>query len=323
MYHSYSRSGSPLPNPLLDRASQHRAGSEVKSDSTMTSQALPHVNAARSTHGSTSPQIRKRALGGTGAVSPKSGARNSGEASAEMDKRRGGSPVAATIEESEGYRQNGSSSLRGNPYPSIRRSRSPPSMSHPESRGVSPLPARGFRRMDSESARREGGGYTSRTQNTTLENPQHSPSTHHASTKRCSDCGRTEAEVGLILPLTEEGGKQYCKGCCEYYSIIYPLKRDLHICSSSRKRSSGTIPQPIRHCRPFAVSHIPVLDFSSTVYACTPQCSQSKLYTSRTIVQDAFKCDFAVSRSTVFIFPGFAYKRICSTYGIWIITRNL
>lgn len=180
MYHSYSRPGSPLPNPLLDRASQHRAGSEVKTDSTMASQGLPSMNAVRSANGSTSPQNRsKRAPGNTGPLSQK----RNGEASstAEVDKRRGVSPVAGTIEETEGYRPR-----------------------YPDSRDPSPLPGRGLRRVDSESARRESGSYGS--------------SVHHASTKRCSDCGRTEAEVGLILPLTEEGGTQYCKGCCESFS---------------------------------------------------------------------------------------------------------
>lgn len=214
MYHSYSRPGSPLPNPLLDRASQHRAGSEVKTDMQPSQQqVLPPMNAARSANGSTSPQNRSQ----RGPVSPKSGRRN-GEASgtSEGEKRRA-SP-ATGVEESEEYRSNlnGSSSLRGHPYPSMRRSRSPvPSMTYPDSRDPSPLPGRGFHRVNSETARRESGSHGSRNQNATSDLGQRSPLMHHAQGKRCSDCGRTEAEVGAILPMTEGGGTQYCKGCCE------------------------------------------------------------------------------------------------------------
>jgi hypothetical protein len=90
-------------------------------------------------------------------------------------------------------------------------------MAYPDSRDPSPLPGRSFHRVDSEATRRESGSHGSRKQNATSERLQQSPSVHHASAKRCSDCGRTEPEVGLILPLTEDGGTQYCKGCCESF----------------------------------------------------------------------------------------------------------
>ncbi|KAI5455421.1 GATA type transcriptional activator [Naganishia albida] len=258
MYHSYSRPGSPLPNPLLDRASQHRAGSEVKTDMQPSQQqVLPPMNAARSANGSTSPQNRSQ----RGPVSPKSGRRN-GEASgtSEGEKRRA-SP-ATGVEESEEYRSNlnGSSSLRGHPYPSMRRSRSPvPSMTYPDSRDPSPLPGRSFHRVNSETARRESGSFGSRNQNATSDLGQRSPLMHHAQGKRCSDCGRTEAEVGAILPMTEGGGTQYCKGCSmrgrsgQYlnpYGNIDPSLSRTYLSTSPRPYMStphGTFNQNYQH----------------------------------------------------------------------------
>lgn len=215
MYHSYSRPASPLPNPLLDRASQHRAGSEVKTD--MQAPGVPSMNAGRSVNGSTSPHDRTK----RGLVSPKGVARN-GEASGAGERRA--SP-AAGVEEPEAYRStaNGTSSLRAHPYPSMRRSRSPApttSMTYPDSRDPSPYPNRGFHRVDSEATRRENGTYGSRNQHNVSEPSQHSPSIRHAPVKRCSDCGRTEAEVGPILPMTEDGGTQVCKGCCESENML-------------------------------------------------------------------------------------------------------
>jgi hypothetical protein len=201
MYHPYSRPGSPsLPNPLLDRALQHRGGSEAKSDSTM---AAAHAGRSRN---SVSPHPQQRRDGEEGATtSPKSVGRGGGESSINA----GLSPRLRTIDDGEGYR-NGSSSMRGNALPPMRRSRSPGPNTYPDSRGGSPLPSRGYRRIEEETSRREGG-WSSRT-HSGMENAQ---SSGQHTNKRCSDCGRTESEVGLILPLTENGGKQYCKGCCK------------------------------------------------------------------------------------------------------------
>lgn len=198
MYHPYSRPGSPsLPNPLLDRALQHRAGSEAKSDSTMAAQVQPPINAARSRN-SVSPQAYPR--------------RDTDEAGGESSTRMGASPRMGMMDQGEDYR-NGSSSMRANAFPPMRRSRSPGSNAYPDSRGGSP-PVRGYRRLEGESSRREPDSFVSRTPSGMAGSPRLSEP--HAAAKRCSDCGRTESEVGLILPLTEDGGKQVCKGCCKF-----------------------------------------------------------------------------------------------------------
>lgn len=221
MYHPYSRPGSPsLPNPLLDRALQHRGGSEAKSDSTMAAQGQSSMNPGRSRK-SGSPHAEQKGDLGEGMTSPKMG--RGGESSTNV----GASPRMGTIDEGEGYR-NGSS--RGNALPPMRRSRSPASMAYPDSRGGSPPQSR-YRRTEADS-------YSSRTHRGMAENPH---PLEHTSSKRCSDCGRPENEVGLILPLTEEGGKQYCKGCCK--SVLVYAAQVLIVYSYSRSlvTVSGTI----------------------------------------------------------------------------------
>lgn len=216
MYHPYSRPGSPsLPNPLLDRALQHRGGSEAKSDSTM---GAAHAGRARN---SVSPNAQPRR---DGEDAPHMSPRSVGRADGESSTQNVTSPRMRSIDDGEGYR-NGSSSMRGNLLPPMRRSRSPGPNAYPDSRGGSPLPSQGYRRIEEELSRREGG-WASRT-HSGMENAQSSG--HHAN-KRCSDCGRTESEVGVVLPLTENGGKQVCRGCCKSVSMLWGLLLTLDSC---------------------------------------------------------------------------------------------
>lgn len=49
-----------------------------------------------------------------------------------------------------------------------------------------------------------------------------SASENAAAVKRCARCAKTEAEVGLCLPLTNEGGTLYCRACSERVTATVP-----------------------------------------------------------------------------------------------------
>ncbi|KAJ9107389.1 hypothetical protein QFC21_000839 [Naganishia friedmannii] len=148
MYRSYSRPESPaLPNPLLDRASQHRADFELRGDHSMSNTALPPMNSRPPSGGTTSPQNllnRKNDTGGVLGSPPQSNGRNEMATRSEADQRREGGPSMRHLE-GEGYRADGHSSGNANHYTSsTRRSRSPPPITYPDSRANSPLPLRGY-----------------------------------------------------------------------------------------------------------------------------------------------------------------------------------
>ncbi|KAJ9123322.1 hypothetical protein QFC22_001521 [Naganishia vaughanmartiniae] len=216
MYRPYSRPDSPaLPNPLLDRASQHRADFEVRGDESMSNTALPPILSRPPSSGVTSPKTllnRRSDVGGMSRSPPQSSGRNEMVAKSEMEHRREGGSGMRHVE-GDGYRPDALSSGNPSHYTSSRRSRSPPPTTYPDSRATSPLSLRGARQSEGEMSRRDGVRYGSRAPSAVGDSVHNSPSTHHAPIKRCFECGGTEAEVGLILPLTEEGGKQFCKGC--------------------------------------------------------------------------------------------------------------
>lgn len=253
MYRPYSRPGSPaLPNPLLDRASQHRADFEIRGDQSMSTTSLPPMNSRPPSSGPTSPQNllnRKNDATGTLGSPPQSNGRSGLVAKSEVDQRREEGFGMRQVE-GDGHRTSGVSSGNMSQYTSSRRSRSPPPATYPDSRASSPLPLRGVRQTENEMTRREPGGYGSRAPSAVGESAHNSPLTQHSTMKRCSECGGTEAEVGLILPLTEEGGKQFCKGCCK---LLKCLSKPF-ACAKRLPTFSATRGRPSQYLNPYGAS---------------------------------------------------------------------